>query len=412
MSPIAGFVTRLQDHRGARPLPGAALRGLGDALRRPGPGGPRRPGAGPGPSRVPDRRRIAWTVALVVVGLVAATYLVLRLTGLSAVQHVTVVGLQGPNAPELRAAIERASVGQSTLGFDDGGIRRITDDVPSITGVDVSPRFPHGLQVEVTQRIAVGAMDRGGARVAIAADGALIADWPTDGLPLVVGARASGDRVDAATLRRPVAVLAGAPEELLPRIDRVERGTVVRMKDGPTIYFRDASRLTAKWIAAVAVLADEATGGATWIDLRVPEQPLAGRGTPPSLPKPTARASEPDDGARTATAGSGAQGATPSAGRATTPTPRATTPSPDATTGASAPTATDGATGAGAGAATAPTTTTSTPAPAPTTGATSGGAAAPETAAGAAATPTDAGATATTGGESGGAVPSGGGRTP
>ncbi|MGE4428834.1 MAG: cell division protein FtsQ/DivIB [Solirubrobacteraceae bacterium] len=422
MSPIAGFVTRLQDHRGTLPFSLPRLGGLVGA------GGPRTPGPGRaprGPEPGPGRRRLAWTVGLAVVGLIAATYLVLRLTGLSAVQNVTVVGLQGPNAPELRAAIERAATGQSTLAFDDGAIRRVTDDVASVTRVEASPRFPHGVQIEVEQRVAVGALERGGERVAIAADGALIADWPTGELPLVSGARSSGDRI-AASASGPVSILAAAPTELLPTIDRIERGTVVRMKNGPTLLFRDASRLRAKWIAATAVLGDEATGGVSWIDLRVPDQPLAGRGTPPSLPKRSTKAPEPDgvaagsSSASSRSAASSGSGTGPGTGTGTGDAPAApgatgtTGTGAGATTGDGAPAPSTGQ-GATGGQAAAPSTITQGPATG--AGEPSGGTTTPDTTGGTAtATGSTDGSGTSTGGqtepESGGAAPTGTGETP
>jgi len=349
--------------------------------------------------RGPITRRTAVTIGLALAGTIAAIYLLLRLTGLSAVQQVSVVGVDGPNAVQLRDAIERAAVGQSTLGFDENAIRRAVAGDASIVGLEVSTRFPHGVQVEVRQRLAVAAISGAGGRVAIAADGRVLPDWPARTLPLIQGGRASGGAI-AADDRTAVRILAAAPTALRARVVRVERGTVVRLARGPALLFRSATRVRAKWAAATAVLADPSSAGATWIDLRRPGQPVAGRGAVPALPKASAPAPDlrqPDVAAAASVEPAPAAAASPRTA------PTATTTAPAPTTTAAAP-----ATSAPSAAATATTTSTAsaatTPpaADAPTGGAAS--TASPETGGGAAAPA--AGATAPSA-NTGGATPTG-----
>ncbi|MDX8153883.1 hypothetical protein SK069_19955 [Patulibacter brassicae] len=281
--PLHAITARLQEAGAALPGRSGGRRALG--------GGPGRIGGRTGGRvtvrtawrRPPLNRRTLLLAGLVIAGLVASLYLLLRLTGLSAVQQVSVVGLEGPNAPQLREAIKRAATGQSTLALDDGAIRRAVGRDASIVRLDVSARFPHGVQVVVDQRLAVGAVTDDGRRIAVAADGRLLPQWPAGRLPLIQGGRAAGASITASQ-RVPVAILAAAPDALRAKVQRIERRTVVRLAGGPTLLFRDGTRLRAKWAAAVAVLSDPAVAGATWIDLRRPEQPLAGRGAAPSLP--------------------------------------------------------------------------------------------------------------------------------
>lgn len=252
---------------------GAALRVPRPAWTDAGSGGP---------------RRLALLVLVGLAGLLAIVYLTLRLTPLSTVQRVTVVGVQGPDAATIRRAIERAAVGQSTLGFSDGAVHRAVAGATSVTGVTVHTKFPHAVQVEVRQRLAVGAVESGDRRVAVSADGHLLPDWEAGELPLIRDARTERGGVIGGA-RAATAILGGAPAPLLARVARVDGGTTVRFADGPALLFRDTHRLRAKWAAAVAVLNDPATRGATWIDLRVPDQPVAGRGAPPSLPRARAK---------------------------------------------------------------------------------------------------------------------------
>lgn len=227
-------------------------------------------------------------VAAVIVGLLAVgIYLLLRLTPLTAVDSVTIVGVEGPKARETRRILENAATGQSTLGFDAGALKEAVANMPSITGIDVHTRFPHGVQIEVHQRVAVAALAVGGRRVAVATDGTLLPEWNAGRLPIVNGGRATGGRL-IAEQRAAVRVLGAAPERLLRKVARVDHLTTVRLANGPALIFRDTDRVNAKWAAAVAVLADASSVGSTWIDLRVPERPVAGRGAPPTMAAPGA----------------------------------------------------------------------------------------------------------------------------
>ncbi len=64
-------------------------------------------------------------------------------------------------------------------------------------------------------------------------------------------------------------------------------GLTVAMRDGLLVYFGDASRPHAKWLALAAVLADSSSAGADYVDVRLPERPAAGfpPGRAPSTPK-------------------------------------------------------------------------------------------------------------------------------
>jgi cell division protein FtsQ len=59
------------------------------------------------------------------------------------------------------------------------------------------------------------------------------------------------------------------------------------MNDGPKLYFGGAARLEAKWGAAAQVLAHRSSRGASYVDLRIPERPVAGGLKPrPAEPQP------------------------------------------------------------------------------------------------------------------------------
>lgn len=357
----------------------------------------------------PRPGRTALIAVLAVAGVLAVVYLVLRLTPLSAVQNVTVVGVQGPKASEIRHAIERAATGQSTLGFHDGAVKDAVADTRSITGVEVHTRFPHGVQIEVRQLLAVGVIETGGRRVAVSADGRLLPEWTPGTLPVIRGGRQRAGELTGGGLVA-ARILGGAPEALMVRVARVDGGYTVRLADGPALLFRDGHRLEAKWAAAVAVLSDPGTRGATWVDLRVPEQPVAGSGAPPTLPARDAkvgRIPSTTDALATAeglTAAPPATAEVPAGSAAATPT---TTAGAAAATRSAAPGTTSGTPSGTAGAA-APASTSTTPAagttaPAAASGPASGGATANTGTAGTASAATSGAPNSTTGAAAGSA---------
>jgi cell division protein FtsQ len=78
-------------------------------------------------------------------------------------------------------------------------------------------------------------------------------------------------------------ILAAAPYRLLARVAGIStdywHGAVVALRQGPSLYMGGGERLSAKWQAALAVLATPSTAGASYIDVTDPERPAAGGGT-------------------------------------------------------------------------------------------------------------------------------------
>jgi cell division protein FtsQ len=216
-----------------------------------------------------------------VVGLLALGWLWLRDSPLVAVQRVTVTGAAGRDAERVRAALDAAARDMTTLHVRTGALRTAVEPFGRVASVRATADFPHGLRIEVRERTAVGAMiGAGGERLGVAADGTVLRDVATAGLPLVSAHGVpAGDRVSDRGVAGEVALLAAAPPALRARIIRVgpgPRGLTVPLRDGPALFFGGAERLRAKWIAATRVLADPTSSGAEYLDVRLPERPAAG----------------------------------------------------------------------------------------------------------------------------------------
>jgi cell division protein FtsQ len=150
-----------------------------------------------------------------------------------------------------------------------------------VKDVVITGHFPHSLTIRVIQAQAVAVLRVDGRRLLLAADGSVLSGLRGRKLASI---RASGG-VPSRRLTDPLAltelrVVATAPNALARRIASVGRGSirgiVVKLQAGPQIIFGDDSRLGAKWAAAAGVLADSGSKGASYVDVRLPERPVAG----------------------------------------------------------------------------------------------------------------------------------------
>jgi cell division protein FtsQ len=260
----------------------------------------------------------------VVLVLALGVWLWLRDSSLVAVQRVTVTGVSGPDAGRIRSALTRAARNMTTLDVKMDELHTAVVPYPVVKSLSVSTQFPHGMRIRVTEEIPVAEVAVGSRSVAVASDGTLLHDArPGSQLPMIaVGAAPGGTRLTDGGALQVVALLAAAPSQLLSHLSQASttsaHGLVAQLRNGPSIYFGDLSRLAAKWIAASAVLASHGSDGAEYIDVSDPERPVAGASSAGTSGSSTsvvtgATASSAPAGAPTAT--------TPAAGAGAAPTP-------------------------------------------------------------------------------------------
>jgi cell division protein FtsQ len=228
--------------------------------------------------RRPSARAVAGCAAVLV--LLGGGWLWLRDSSLVGVREVTVTGVTGPDAPRVRAALQDAARDMTTLHVRSGQLTTAVEPFAAVESVEAHADFPHGLRIVVHEHAPVGAIAAGSQRLAVAADGTLLRGTPTRGLPVIaIPVSPGGDRLTDRGALRATALLAEAPAPLRAKVRRVylgPRGLTAPLQNGPVLYFGGADRLRAKWAAATAVLSDRSSGGATYLDLRLPERPAAG----------------------------------------------------------------------------------------------------------------------------------------
>jgi cell division protein FtsQ len=248
------------------------------------------------------RLRIAFLTMLVALPLLAGGWLLLRRSSFTAVEHVKVSGLHGPQARAIEAALDEAAGHMSTLDVSHAALQAAVASYPVVRAIHTAPSFPHGLRIEVVEQLPVAALTIGGQRTAVAADGVVLGSGLITGsLPALSEpqglAPAVGGRVQGQTLLAELTILGAEPRPLMRFDARVYSGSqgeglTVAMRNGLLVYFGDAARPHAKWMALARVLADSTSAGAVYIDVRVPERPAAGfssAGAPSALATSTAQ---------------------------------------------------------------------------------------------------------------------------
>jgi cell division protein FtsQ len=269
------------------------------------------------------RLRLALAVALVVLAVLAGAFLLLRHSGLVAVEKVRMSGVQGPEAHAIEGALTSAARRMSTLDVNERALRAAVAAFPVVREVRASAGFPHSLRITVVEQLPVAVLASAGVRSAVAADGIVLgpallsSSLPTLQVPFLP---AQGQRVSVPSLLASLAVLGAAPRALAARIASVTtsaKGLTVTMQGGLQVIFGDASRPRAKWLSLAAVLADASSAGASYVDVRLPSRPAAGfpGGQPPASASASAsgEATQPQGGGSEATVGTLAQGLSASA---------------------------------------------------------------------------------------------------
>ena len=218
-------------------------------------------------------------------------WLWLRDAPVVAVNDVWVTGISGPDAPAIRAALTDAAHDMTTLHVRPDALQTAVSPFPIVKDLRVETDFPHGMRIAVIEHDAVAAVDIDGARVPVAADGTLLRGRPAGArlVTLQIPSANGGGRLTSRRGRAAVAVMGAAPQSLRAYVQGIQFGAdgmQVTLRNGPLLEFGDGARARAKWIAAARVLGDPRGAGASYLDVRIPERPVAGRFNDPGQETP------------------------------------------------------------------------------------------------------------------------------
>jgi cell division protein FtsQ len=157
--------------------------------------------------------------------------------------------------------------------------------LPSVAGVSVDRAFPHTLRIKIAAERAVAVARRGHSSWLVTGSGKVTREietgsnrnlprlWLTRGVPVTPGGTLPASYTPATR------ALAAALQEKLPRRVKAIRATggtlVLVLRRGPEIRLGEATDLALKAAVATEVFRLVASD-ATYIDVSVPERPVAG----------------------------------------------------------------------------------------------------------------------------------------
>jgi cell division protein FtsQ len=223
----------------------------------------------------------ALLILLTAVGLYAAA----RTTSAFAVERITVDGAPPDVAAQVQKALAPA-VGESLLGIDLADLAQRAESVPMVAGASFDRGFPHTLRIAVVPELPVAVLRQGSSSWLAAQGGRVVAELgkgARPGLPRVWLKRdveiVLGERVAGLTLQaiKAVAPLRARPLPLaVASVAATREELTLVLRTGLELRLGDGSDLPVKLEVARQVL-PELGGSGGYLDLSVPERPVAGQ---------------------------------------------------------------------------------------------------------------------------------------
>ena len=232
---------------------------------------------------VPSGRSLLTGFLILLTGL--GLYAAARSTSAFAVDRVAVQGA----SPEVSAAVRRAlapALGQSLLGLDLDELTRRAEQVPMVASASFDRAFPHTLEIAVVPEVPVAVLRQGSSSWLAAAGGRVVGELDKGerpGLPRVWLKRDVDVRVGE-SLRGPqqraVAAVAPLVEQPLPSaVNSVvvgRDGLTLALRSGIELRLGDTSDIPVKLEVARRVLPQLTDLHGGYLDVSVPERPVAG----------------------------------------------------------------------------------------------------------------------------------------
>jgi hypothetical protein len=219
--------------------------------------------------------------ALVLVAAAIGTYVAARQTGIFALQRIEVVGAPPAVAAQIRSTL-RPYLGRSLVRFDSGAAARKLSDVAEVADTRFDRAFPHTLKVRVRTERAVAVLRQGSDAWLVSSTARVLRrlERPYPRFPRIWVPRSAEIAVNstlAGVGARGVAALAPlAPLRVGVDVQQVRTGdgelTLV-LGSGTEIRLGDSGDLRLKLAIVKQLL--PVTGGARYLDLSVPERPVA-----------------------------------------------------------------------------------------------------------------------------------------
>jgi cell division protein FtsQ len=240
-------------------------------------------GHSPGLFRIlPSGRSLLVSIAVLLFA--ASSYLVARETAIFSIDRVEVRGAAPRVADEVRATLT-AVEGENLVGFDLARARLAVERLPSVAAVSFDRAFPHTLRIIVTPERAIAVIRQRAAAYLVSARGRIMRAVPRSAgrrLPRIWAPPQAvlevGGYVDE-TVAPAVRTLVPADGSRFPaRIRSVAGaadGLVLRLRSGLQVRLGEPADIRLK-LAVAALVIPKLPEGAAYLDVSVPERPVAG----------------------------------------------------------------------------------------------------------------------------------------
>jgi len=241
----------------------------------------------------PSARSLAIGAAIVL--LAAGLYALARGTSMFAVRSIEVEGASPALAAEVRGEL-RSFVGRSLVAVNGGAVEQRVDGLPSVREATVDRSFPHTLRIRVVPEVPVAVLRRGAESWLVSARGRVVVtiplgtrrDLPRIWVPTRTEIAKGAFLVDGpgALAARSLAAFVGSGFSSRVAFVRGLDGQItLGLRGGLEIKLGAPVDLRLKIAIARGILPTLAlpgAGGPDYLDITVPERPVAGRNPQPS----------------------------------------------------------------------------------------------------------------------------------
>lgn len=237
----------------------------------------------------------SFAIGAAIVSVTAGLYGLARETSMFAVRSIEVEGASPVLAAQVRAEL-RSFDGRSLVSLSGDAVQERVNGLAAVRASVVDRSFPHTLRVRVLPELAVAVLRRGAESWLVSARGRVIAsvergarrDLPRIWLPSQTGIARGGFLADepGALAARSLAAFVGSGFASRIAFVRALGGQItLGLRGGLEIRLGGPIDLRLKIAIARAILptlALPAQGGPDYLDITVPERPVAGRNPQPS----------------------------------------------------------------------------------------------------------------------------------
>jgi cell division protein FtsQ len=242
---------------------------------------------------VPSGRSLAIGGSIVLFG--SGLYAVARGTPMFAVRSIEIEGASPALAAEVRAEL-RSFDGRSLVAVNGGAVEQRVNGLAAVRGSVVDRAFPHTLRIRVLPELPVAVLRRGAESWLVSARGRVIAtiplgarhDLPRIWLPTrteIAKGAFLADEPGALAARSLAAFVGSGFSSRIAFVRALDGQITLGLRGGLEIQLGAPIDLRLKIAIArgiLPMLALPGAGGPDYLDITVPERPVAGRNPQPS----------------------------------------------------------------------------------------------------------------------------------